>query len=265
MSSLPSISESATLARRLGVISGTVLVTAWFCCLIMIRAACGRLRRGQVDEYARQWSRLLLRLVRMRLDVQGGLPDFNDGRRYIILCNHSSHYDIPATFASLPGSIRMLAKKELFAIPLFGAALRSGEFPSIDRRNHQQAVKDLQQAQRMLESGIVLWAAPEGTRSPDGQLQPFKKGCFHLALETNAVIVPLAIRGIHAVLPARSWRMNLGLPVELQVGEPLDASRYSVEQLPELMNETRARLQAMLDQPVEQAQDMADPQLGLAG
>lgn len=253
MSNLAVITESATLARRVGVVLGSVLLTAYHCCVILMRAAVGRLRREHIDRYARSWARVLLRMARIDIRVQGQAPDFSDGRRYIILCNHSSHYDIPVSFAHLPGSIRMLAKKELFSIPLFGQTLRAGEFPSINRGNRHQAVRDLQNARRLMESGIVLWAAPEGTRSADGRLLPFKKGCFHLALDTDAVIVPLAIRGIHQVLPARTWRLNLGMPVEVEVGEPIDASQYSVERLPELMAETRARLQAMLDKGVAPA------------
>ncbi|HSC84290.1 MAG TPA: lysophospholipid acyltransferase family protein [Pseudomonas sp.] len=245
--------ESANLARRIGVILGSALVTLYYCILILSRGACGRLRRADIDRYTRGWSALLLRLVRMRLSLHGELPDFNDGRRYILLSSHASHYDIPASFAMLPGSIRMLAKKELFGIPLFGSTIRAAEFPSVDRHNPQQARQDLDVAKRMMESGIVLWAAPEGTRSRDGQLLPFKKGCFHLALDTNAIIVPIAFRGIHEVLPARTWRFNLGLPVQLHVGEPIDASRYSVEQLPELMGEARSRMLGLLGEQVNLA------------
>ena len=147
----------------------------------------------------------------------------------------------------------MLAKSELYRIPFLGRAMLAAEFPSVARHNPQQARRDLLRARQMMESGIVLWAAPEGTRSADGHLQPFKKGCFHLALDTDAVIVPLAIRGIHQVLPARTWRLNLGMPVEVEIGEPIDASQYSVERLPELMAETRARPQAMLDKGVAPA------------
>ncbi|MBM7059510.1 1-acyl-sn-glycerol-3-phosphate acyltransferase [Pseudomonas sp. UL073] len=244
---LQPVTETATLARRLGVVLGSLLVTLYYCLKVIGRAVVGRLRRQDVDGYTRRWSAALLRLVRMQLSVDGSLPDFNDGRRYLILCSHSSHYDIPATFVALPGSIRMLAKKELFRIPFLGRAMRAAEFPSLDRHNRQQALLDLARARQMMESGIVLWAAPEGTRSADGQLLPFKKGCFHLAVDTGAVIIPVAISGIHNVLPARTWRFNLGQPVHLWVGEALDASRYDVEQLEALMGETRVRMQALLD------------------
>jgi len=97
-----------------------------------------------------------------------------------------------------------------------------------------------------MESGIVLWAAPEGTRSPDGNLLPFKKGCFHLALDTEAVIVPVAIRGIHRVLPARSMQINLGQPVDVRVGTPIDTAGKSKEDLAGVMEEVRQRLEELL-------------------
>ena len=140
MPSLQILSERASLVRRLGVILGTLSVVFYYCCLVLVRALLGRLDRACVDRYTRAMSRLLLRLVRMDLSVHGAIPDFNDGRRYLILCSHSSHYDIPASFVALPGSIRMLAKKELFRIPFLGPAMRAAEFPSIDRHNRRQAV-----------------------------------------------------------------------------------------------------------------------------
>src|SRR5690606_6868223 len=138
------------------------LVTARYCIISLARAAISRLRREHIDRYARGWARPLLRMARIDTRVQGHAPDLSDRRRYIILCNHSSLCDIPVSFAHLSGSIRMLAKKELYSIPLFGATLKAGEFPSINRGNRDQAVRDLENARRLMESGIVLWAAPEG-------------------------------------------------------------------------------------------------------
>jgi 1-acyl-sn-glycerol-3-phosphate acyltransferase len=124
--------------------------------------------------------------------------------------------------------------------------MRAAEFPSVDRSNRTRAVRDLARAREMMESGIVLWAAPEGTRSPDGKLLPFKKGCFHLALDTQAVIVPVAVRGIHRVLPARTWKINLGQPVDVRVGAPLDTTGKTKEDLDEVMAEVRERLTGLL-------------------
>ncbi len=243
---LSPLTESATLLRRAAVVLGSVGLTALYSLLVLLRALFGKLDRRIVDKYCREWSTALLKLVRTSLTVRGEVPDFNDGRRYIIMSTHASHYDIPVSFVSLPGSIRMLAKKELFMIPLLGQAMAAAEFPSIDRSNRQNAVRDLDRARAMMESGIVLWAAPEGTRSPDGNLLPFKKGCFHLALDTEAVIVPVAIRGIHRVLPARSMQINLGQPVDVRVGTPIDTAGKSKEDLAGVMEEVRQRLEELL-------------------
>lgn len=240
------LTESATLLRRAGVVLGSVGLTALFSLLVLLRALFGRLNRPIVDKYCREWSAALLRLVRVSLTVRGAVPDFGDGRRYIIMCTHASHYDIPVTFVSMPGSVRMLAKKELFGIPLLGQAMKAAEFPAIDRANRQRAVQDLARARAMMESGIVLWAAPEGTRSPDGKLLPFKKGCFHLALDTQAVIVPVAVRGIHRVLPARTWQINLGQPVDVRVGTPIETAGKTKDDLANVMAQVRLRLEDLL-------------------
>ncbi|HLT14124.1 MAG TPA: lysophospholipid acyltransferase family protein [Marinobacter sp.] len=243
---LSPLTESATLLRRAAVVLGSVGLTAIYSLLILLRALFGQLNRPIVDKYCREWSLALLKLVRASLTVRGAVPDFNDGRRYIIMSTHASHYDIPVSFVSLPGSIRMLAKKELFSIPLLGQAMAAAEFPSVDRSNRAGAVRDLEKARAMMESGIVLWAAPEGTRSSDGHLLPFKKGCFHLALDTEAVIVPVAIRGINQVLPARSLQINLGQPVDVRVGKPIETAGRSKEDLAQVMAEVRQSMEELL-------------------
>jgi 1-acyl-sn-glycerol-3-phosphate acyltransferase len=124
----------------------TVLITLGYSVRVLALGAIGRLRRAKVDGFTRDWSGSLLRLTGARLSRHGEVPDFGDGRRYMILCTHSSFYDIPAIFVTLPGSIRMLAKRELFAVPVWGAAMRAAEFPSIDRHNRHQAMADLTRA-----------------------------------------------------------------------------------------------------------------------
>jgi len=248
LSSLQPLARSATLIRTLGVIVETLLLTVLFSLKVILRSTMGQLDRPRMDYYTRAWAARLLYLVRMQLSVRGHFPEIVQGRRYLVLCTHSSHYDIPVSFVAMPGSIRMLAKKELFGIPLLGTAMRAGEFPSIDRHNREQALADLQKARQMMEDGIVLWAAPEGTRSPDGVLLPFKKGCFHLALDTGAIIIPVAICGIHRVLPARTFRLTLDQPVQFQIGTPIDAGDFKPEQMAELMGQVRTQMQKMLDE-----------------
>ena len=143
MLSLSPVAESATLLRRVGVVVGSVLVTLGYCLDVLWRAAFRRLDRARVDRYTRGWASKLLRLVRLQVTVFGKAPDFSDGRRYMVLCTHASHYDIPVSFVALPGSIRMLAKAELYRIPVLGVTMRLVEFPSINRHNRERAFADL--------------------------------------------------------------------------------------------------------------------------
>jgi 1-acyl-sn-glycerol-3-phosphate acyltransferase len=210
----------------------------------------GTYRRETGDRRLRWWSERLLRFVRLgcRVVNPGGV-EIGRFRPVILMSNHSSLYDIPLVFQALPGSIRMLTKKELFRVPIWGRGLTAGEFVSIDRHDHAQALRDLAAAREKMTSGIILWVAPEGTRSRDGRLGSFKKGGFMLALETGATIIPIGIRGAHAVLPAKTSRFELGREAEVRIGEPIDASRYSVERRSALMSEVERQIRDLANLP----------------
>lgn len=238
----------ASLLQFFWVAVRSVAVTLSSSCVALSLSLRKRNQRPAVDALIRRWSQRLINIIGLQYRVFGNVPDFNDGRRYIIMCSHASHYDIPLSFIALPGSIRMLAKKELSRIPIFGAAMTASEFIFIDRHNREHARKDLMAARKKMESGIVLWVAPEGTRSIDGRLLPFKKGCFHLAIETQAVIIPVAIRDIINVLPKGSWSMNLGVNVGFHIGEPIDASAYTLDRRAELTALVEMSMRKLLDQ-----------------
>lgn len=196
----------------------------------IVRVKLKRMTRVIADSYIFEWSRRMLRVVDIKISkVEFACPIIYQAQRcYIIMSNHASHYDIPIIFQTLPGSIRMLAKKELFKIPLFGRMLRENEFPSVDRENRRQAIKDLEVAETIMRSGIVLWIAPEGTRSkhPD-HLGPFKKGGFILALKSQAIIIPVGIRGSAKILPSHTWDFSPGEEVEVHVGEPIESANFA--------------------------------------
>jgi 1-acyl-sn-glycerol-3-phosphate acyltransferase len=159
------------------------------------------------------------------------------------MSNHESLYDIPLLFVALPGSMRMLTKKELFRVPIWGRGLAAGEFVSIDRSDHEQALKDLEAAREKMASGISLWIAPEGTRSRDGTLGEFKKGGIMLAIRTGATIVPVGIRGSRDILPPKTlFNVRLGCMPEVHVGNPIDARDYGVENRDVLLALVRDRI-----------------------
>ena len=240
--------RKASLIRLLVLMAASVCVTLWYCLRALWTAAVTRQPRPAIDDICRRWSSALVRLIDLRWQVVGSMPAIEPQRRYIVMCTHASHYDIPLSFVALPGSLRMLAKKELSRIPIFGQAMWAAEFIFIDRHNREQALKDLAAARAKMESGIVLWVSPEGTRSANGELLPFKKGCFHLAIDTQAVIIPVAIRNISKVLPKGTFNLNLGVDTEVHIGAPIDASRYTLEQRQELSGQVERSMRQLLGQ-----------------
>lgn len=196
--------------------------------------------RPWVDKTIHHWIDQLLNKVQVQYSV---INPYNvepkAGQATILMCNHSSAYDIPLGFKAFPKhSIRMLAKKELSKVPLLGKGMAASEFPFIDRKNRYQAIKDLAYVQELMESGIIIWIAPEGTRSKDGKLAPFKKGAFITAIQAKATIIPIGIRGAFNILPARSLRINLKQKAEIHIGKPIDASQFTADNKDALIQQT---------------------------
>ncbi len=190
----------------------------------------GLITRKWCDDALRKYVKRLLNLVGVTCEV---VNPYNvqpqSGHPTIVMCNHSSLYDIPLSLVAFPShSLRMLAKKEIGRIPIMGQGMAAAEFPLIDRHNKQQAKKDLENARKLLVSGILMWIAPEGTRSKDGKLAAFKKGGFIIAIQAGATIIPMGIRGANNILPARTRQFNLNEHIEIHIGKPVDASQFTL-------------------------------------
>ncbi len=165
----------------------------------------------------------------------------------LFMSNHQSHYDIPTIYNTLPIFTMFLAKKELRKIPFLGWAMWIVGFVFIDRKKRDEAFKAIDEAARQFveeKKSIVIF--PEGTRSRDGSIGQFKKGGFHLAIQAKAKIIPIGIWGTINVLPKGSWLVNPG-KVVINVGEPIDASKYSRETLNELMEDVRKQIQMLVE------------------
>ena len=202
--------------------------------------------RKDGDGLLHWWSNGLVNAVRIKKTVFDPFSiRIEPGKRYIIMSNHRSHYDIPLTILSLPASIRMLTKKELFKIPLWGRGMAAGEFICIDRKNIEQAKQDLKKARENMEDGIVLWISHKGTRSRTGRMGPFKKGGFILAIEAGAQIIPVGIRGSEKVLQPETWEFFLDQKVEVYIGKPIDASAYTLEHKDKLIEVVRREISVL--------------------
>lgn len=245
-----------TVLKARWVLLKIVFFTLAISIATLIDTALGRYKREQGDLRLRWWAKKLLDQVQLNYTVEN-TSDFNfeAGKPYIIMCNHSCLYDIPLIFLSLAGSIRMVAKKELFQIPIWGRGLQVAEFISIDRRNLKQSLKDLAYAKKMMQSGIIIWMAPEGTRSKDGRLLPFKKGGFKLAIETGATILPVGIIGAQNVLPPGTWHVKYNQQVSVHIGQGIDASRYDKKSIRKLMADVEHQIRSLSDNEMDAADE----------
>ncbi len=150
----------------------------------------------------------------------------------VYMSNHQSHMDIPVLYATCPANhLRMVGKKELFRIPIWGEAMRVGGMVCIDRSNQESAIQSLKEAEKQFARGVSIWIAPEGTRSKDGTLNPLKKGGFYLAKNSGVPIVPIAINNTHQVLKKGTLIMNKGCEVSIHYGAPIDTQSSTIEEL----------------------------------
>jgi 1-acyl-sn-glycerol-3-phosphate acyltransferase len=199
-----------------------------------------------VVALARIWSRLLLWTARVPLHVT--IHASLDPRQpYIFMANHLSTVDIWALFVALPLKVRFIAKKQLKWIPLFGWAMAVGRFIFIDRQNPLAARRIIDQAATQIRAGSSVAIFPEGTRSRDGRLGPFKKGGFHMAITAGVPIVPIGIRGAHEVMPRGSLILRRG-PVSLEIGAPIPTTDLTVRDLAGLLEQVRAQIALMSGQ-----------------
>ncbi len=201
----------------------------------------GDLHRETIDERTRWFGRRVVELLDVRLHASGA-ERVPPGRAYVYMSNHQSHLDIPMLYATLPSpTIRMIGKKELFQIPLWGRGLRAAEFIEVDRSNRQAAMKSIEYAKRLVQDGVSIWVAPEGTRSRDGRINPLKKGGFHLALGTGTPIVPVAIRGTIDILPRGERSARRGRDVYVTIGAPIAVEGRDLEGLAKEVREFLVR------------------------
>ncbi|MBI9083147.1 MAG: 1-acyl-sn-glycerol-3-phosphate acyltransferase [Desulfobacterales bacterium] len=174
---------------------------------------------------ARVWSWLLLRTHRVRVQAEG-VEKIDRDRSYIFISNHVSHLDSPAIALSLSNPLRFVGKAALSKIPVFGLATRLIKVIYIDRSDSKKAIETLNRAVDALQGGISALFYAEGTRSPDGRLQPFKKGGVMLALGANLPIVPITVLGSYNILPKGHLNIHPGL-IRVVISDPILPLAYA--------------------------------------
>ncbi|MCP4198187.1 MAG: 1-acyl-sn-glycerol-3-phosphate acyltransferase [Proteobacteria bacterium] len=190
------------------------------------------------------WVALTIGFVRLRVR---GREKIKKGQSYVIVSNHQSLYDIPVLMNGLNIQFRWVIKKEILKIPIFGWGLYYGRNVFIDRSNTKKSIKSMRQAMRRLPAGVSVYIFAEGTRTPDGQVQEFKKGGFMMALSGNTPVLPVTVNGSWKFMSDRSTMSFTPGPIEVVVGDPIDTSGYKTKNLDELVEKTRNAVVANLN------------------
>lgn len=215
--------------------------------LIALIIAMGLSLFGQniVHSWGILWGRSCLWLAGLKVRVAGA-ENLSVDSPAIYVSNHQSNFDIPLLYAGLPIQFRWMAKQELFRIPLFGAAMKRGGYIPIDRSNRKEAMRSLTAAARRIRDGVSVIIFPEGTRSADGTLQPFKKGALLLATKAGVPIVPMAIHGSHQVQPKGSLRIN-PTPLQLTIMPPIATAGLRMSHIDKLTDQVHDQIAHCLE------------------
>jgi 1-acyl-sn-glycerol-3-phosphate acyltransferase len=187
----------------------------------------------------RIWGAGILRVARCPVVVTGLLKNPPQGG-FLYFSNHHSMLDILALFVALKDTpFVFAAKRELFRVPFIGWHLRLGGFIEVDRANRERAINAYAKAAKQIrERGSVVTVYPEGTRSMDGTILPFKKGPFMLALEAQVPIVPVAVDGAQHALRKHSLRLY-GHPIRVAIGTPMETRGLGPADRDELLRKVR--------------------------
>jgi len=202
-------------------------------------------RRGGIYDWSTEdWSRDILRAAGTRVLAEG-LERIPRDQPVIYVSNHSSMFDIWALSATLPGSVRFLAKQELFKIPLLGPAMRAAGHIPIDRAARKKAFEAYDEVGKMIRAGFSSPVVfPEGTRSRTGELLPFKNAPFGLAIAAQVPIIPVYVHHTFEILPKGAWRLR-PRPIRLLVGEPIETKGLQSADRERLRDQVRAAMVAL--------------------
>jgi 1-acyl-sn-glycerol-3-phosphate acyltransferase len=187
--------------------------------------------------------RLGLALCGIRVHM-AGTEHIPVGRAAVFCANHESNVDPPILFDKLVPRMHIVYKSEINAIPLLARAFRHGGFVPIDRRNKEAAMRSLEEGARSIRSGNSFLIFPEGTRSKDAHLLPFKKGGFLMAMRAHAPIVPVAIQGGRDAM-RRGSRIIRPVNVSIRVGAPIETAGLRTSDRDALISIVRARIEAL--------------------
>ena len=198
-----------------------------------------------LNPIARMGCRAILASAGQRLRVSGEFPSLDNGP-YIYVFNHTSLLDTFVMIAALPEFVGAVGKREQFDMPLWGWVIRRWGAVPIDRHRLREAIQSLDEVERAVSEGRSLLIAPEGTRSPDGALGVFRKGPFHVALNTGASIVPVHVHGAYRAKRKGDWLFRPGI-ISVQVLTQVAIGGAPRPEVHELRDTVRERFQREIE------------------
>ncbi len=186
---------------------------------------------------ARLWAKVIVWASGVKVKFEG-LEHVRGEGPYLFMSNHQGAYDIFALEGHLPFHFKWLAKKELFYIPVLGWAMAAAGYISIDREGTRKTVEAMNEAARKIQEGMSVVVFPEGSRSPDGSIQPFKKGGFTLAIKSKVPIIPMSITGSREIMPKGKLAASPG-EIRIRIDHPIETQNYSLKDRKILMEKVR--------------------------
>ena len=196
--------------------------------------------QDKTHSFVRLWGRSCLFFAGLKIQVQGTENILCD-RPAIYVSNHQSNFDIPIIYAGLPIQFRWMAKQELFRVPFFGLAMKRSGIVAIDRSNRRTTMHSIITAAQRIKEGTSVIIFPEGTRTPDGKLQGFKKGALLIAAKAQVPVVPIAIHGSYQIQPKGRWKVNGG-PLKLEVLPPISTEGLKSSDIDALTNQVHDQI-----------------------
>ena len=176
----------------------------------------------------RTWSKSILFFSHIKYEIEG-YENLNPKSHYFFTANHTSAFDIPIVFAAIPFQMVAISKIELKHIPIFGWAMQAGGHIFVNRRNHHRAMDSMKKAKKSMSKNprsVIIF--PEGTRSKDGKILPFKKGGLVLAISLDMPIVPIGIIGTRALVKDKFSSVSKNT-VKLVFGKPIETKNLAYE------------------------------------
>lgn len=202
-------------------------------------------RKGDaVHRIAQFWAGIHLKVCGIMISLNG----INNISKppYIFMCNHQSALDIYTLLSGLPFSFKWIAKRQLFSIPFLGWTMKRAGYISLDRENPREALKAINDAAQKIREGMSIIIFPEGTRSKDGVLLPFKKGVFSLAVRAGIPVIPVGIRGTSALQPKGSFLPKKKGVIYVNVGKPILIGEDSPSEKAKIMDEVRSSIERLM-------------------